>query len=63
MPKLASAIQSENTDDPLQYLSTEIPSVMSLFVLQRIYENLVKREINRLKCSNLLDMNKFLLKW
>ena len=50
-PKLASAIQNETTNDPLQYLSAEIPSVMPSFVFQRIDENLVKREVNRLKCS------------
>ena len=51
VPKLASKIQSETTDDPLQYLSAEIPSDTLPFVFQRIDENLVKREINRLKCS------------
>ena len=50
-PKLASEIQSETTDDPLQYLSAEIPFDTPPFVFQRIDENLVKREINRLKCS------------
>ena len=50
-PKLASAIRSETRDDPLQYLSAEIPSVMPPFVFQTIDENLVKREINRLRCS------------
>ena len=50
-PKLASEIQSETTDDPLQYLSAEIPSDTPPFVFQRIDGNLVKREINRLKCS------------
>ena len=50
-PKLASEIQSETTDDPLQYLFAEIPSDTPPFVFQRIDENLVKSEINRLKCS------------
>ena len=45
-PKLTSEIQSEATDDPLQYLSAEIPSDTPPFVFQRIDENLVKREIN-----------------
>ena len=47
-PKLASEIQIETTDDPLQYLSAEIPSDTPPFVFQRIDENPVKREINRL---------------
>ena len=46
-PKLASAIRSETTDEPLQYLSAEIPSVMPPFVFQRIDQNLVKRERER----------------
>ena len=50
-PKLVSVIRSETTDDPLQHLSAEIPSVMPPFAFQRIDENLVKRELNRLKCS------------
>ena len=46
-PKLASAVETETTDDPLQYSSAQIPSVMLPSLFQRTDENLVKR----LKCS------------
>ena len=35
----------------LQYSSADVPSVMPRFVFQRTDKNLVKREMNKLKCS------------
>ena len=67
-PKMASTIQRENTDDPLQYLSAQIQSVMLPFVFQRTDGSLVKGEINRAKCSksnahDQIPVKKMLLKY
>ena len=51
-PKLASKIRSTIADDHLQYLSTDFSSTVPLFAFKRVDEHLLKREINKLKCSN-----------
>ena len=50
-PKLASKIRSTIADDHLQYLSTDLSSTVPLFAFKRVDEHLLKREINKLKCS------------
>ena len=50
-PKLANKIRSEAVDDHLQYLPADSSSIVPYFVFKKVDENLLNREINKLKCS------------
>ena len=50
-PKLASKVRSKAADDHLQHLSADLSSTVHPFVFRRVDEHLLKREINKVKCS------------
>ena len=50
-PKLASKIKRTVADDHLQYLPADFSSNVPSFVFKRVDKHLLKRKINKLKCS------------